>query len=141
MSDMISGGFSAREAAAATGGHWTADPGELFFPGVFTDTRQAGEGRLFLALAGEKFDAHDFLDAAIAAGSGALCVAERKREKIPANCPIPVLLTEDPLRAYQALARMHRMRFPALRLAAVTGSVGKTSVKEMLRAIFFCRRR
>lgn len=136
MSDMVSGGFSAREAAAATGGHWTADPGELFFPGVFTDTRQAGEGRLFLALAGEKFDAHDFLDAAIAAGSGALCVAERKREKIPADCPIPVLLTEDPLRAYQALARMHRMRFPALRLAAVTGSVGKTSVKEMLRAIF-----
>ena len=136
MSEMTFGGFSAQELAGATGGRWTVVPGELRIDGVFTDTRQEGAGRLFIALAGEKFDAHDFLDAAIAAGSAALCIAERKREKVPAGCPIPVLLTEDPLRAYQAIARMYRMRFPALKLAAVTGSVGKTSVKEMLRAIF-----
>lgn len=136
MSDMVWNGFSAQELAEATGGRWVTDPGELRVDGVFTDTRQAGNGRLFIALAGEKFDAHDFLGAAIAAGSGALCIAERKLGKVPADCPIPVLLTDDPLRAYQAIARMYRKRFPELLLAAVTGSVGKTSVKEMLRAIF-----
>lgn len=135
MSDVTSG-FGAAELAAATGGCWAADPGALRVDGVFTDTRQDGRGRLFVALAGENFDAHDFLDAALAAGSAALCIAESKRERIPAGCPVPVLLTEDPLRAYQAVGRMHRERFPELKLAAVTGSVGKTSVKEMLRAIF-----
>lgn len=136
MSEMTFSGFTAGELAGATGGRWTADPGELRFSGVYTDTRQPGAGRLFIALAGEKFDAHDFLGAAVASGCGALCIAEQKRGKIPAGCPVPVLLVDEPLRAYQAIARAYRMRFPALKLAAVTGSVGKTSVKEMLRAIF-----
>lgn len=136
MSEMAFCGFSARELAEATGGRWAADPGEFRAEGVYTDTRQEGAGRLFVALSGENFDAHDFLGAAIASGCGALCVAERKREKIPAGCPVPVLLTEEPLRAYQAIARVYRMRFSALTLTAVTGSVGKTSVKEMLRAVF-----
>lgn len=51
-------------------------------------------------------------------------------------CPVPVLAVADPLWSYQGIARLHRRRFPELTVAAVTGSVGKTSVKEMLRAIF-----
>ena len=128
--------FSAAEWSAATGGTWLLPPTPTQTFGVYTDTRQPGEGRLFLALAGESFDAHDLLDKAVSGGAGALCIARSKTAKLPPDCPLPVLLTDDPLGAYQAIANFHRCRFPHLKLAAVTGSVGKTSVKEMLRAIF-----
>ena len=100
--------------------------------GVFTDTRQSGTGKLFVALAGEKFDAHNFLDKAVSSGAAALCV--RRGAAVPEN--IPVIEVEDTLKAYQALGNHCRMSVPGLKTAAVTGSVGKTSVKEMLRAIF-----
>ena len=128
--------FSAAEWSTATGGTWMLPPSPSQTFGVYTDTRQPGEGRLFLALAGESFDAHDLLDKAVSGGAGALCIARSKTAKLPPDCPLPVLLTDDPLGAYQAIANFHRCRFPHLKLAAVTGSVGKTSVKEMLRAIF-----
>lgn len=128
--------FTARELAGATGGRWLGGLEPNAVAGVFTDTRQDGHGRLFFALSGENFDAHDFLPAAIAAGAAALCAAESKQSKLPSPPPVPVLLVEDPLRAYQQTAKLHRLRFPELTVAGVTGSVGKTSVKEMLRTIF-----
>ena len=127
--------FTGEELAAATGGRWRGTPAAEVV-GVSTDTRRAGAGMLFLALAGERFDAHDFLAAAAAAGCAALCIDASKESKLPSPCPVPVLLVDDTVRAYQDLGRFHRRRFPGLRLAAITGSVGKTSVKEMLRAIF-----
>lgn len=135
MSDHIPT-FTARELADATGGRWRDGREPAVISGVFTDTRQDGGGRLFLALSGENFDAHNFLPAAIAAGAAALCAAESKQSKLPSPSPVPVLLVDDPLRAYQKIARFHRNRFPELTVAGITGSVGKTSVKEMLRAIF-----
>ena len=134
--NIPAGLFTGAELAAATGGRWLGGTAVERVTGVCTDTRQDGSGKLFLALTGERFDAHDFLADAVASGCAALCVAESARGKVPADCPVPVLLTKDTLHAYQALGRFHRRRFPELRLAAVTGSVGKTSVKEMLRAIF-----
>ncbi len=128
--------FTARELSEATGGRWLDGIEPTAVSGIFTDTRQNGGGQLFLALSGENFDAHNFLQAAVATGAAALCIAESKREKLPSSCPVPVLLTQDPLLAYQNLANAHRNRFPELKIAGVTGSVGKTSVKEMLRAIF-----
>lgn len=128
--------FSAAEWSAATGGTWTFEPPAAQSYGVYTDTRQPGDGRLFLALCGENFDAHDMLGKAVSGGAAALCIARSKVEKLPPSCPVPVLLTDDPLAAYQAIANFHRCRFPQLKVAAVTGSVGKTSVKEMLRAVF-----
>ena len=127
--------FSAEELARGAGGRWTDGRGTAV-SGVFTDTRQDGSGRLFIALSGENFDAHDFLPAAVSAGAAALCVAESKLGRLPEPCPVPVLAVADPLRSYQGIARLHRRRFPELTVAAVTGSVGKTSVKEMLCAIF-----
>ena len=127
--------FSAEELARGAGGRWTDGRGTAV-SGVFTDTRQDGSGRLFIALSGENFDAHDFRPAAVSAGAAALCVAESKLGRLPEPCPVPVLAVADPLRSYQGIARLHRRRFPELTVAAVTGSVGKTSVKEMLRAIF-----
>ncbi|WP_176014706.1 UDP-N-acetylmuramoyl-tripeptide--D-alanyl-D-alanine ligase [Victivallis sp. Marseille-Q1083] len=135
---MTGPGFTAAELAAFTGGEWRFLPpsGDLTVSGVATDSRRDCRGRLFAALAGERFDAHDFLPAAIAAGCAALLIDRTAIGKLPVPCPCPVLLTADTLAAYQAIAAGHRNRFPSLLVAAVTGSVGKTSVKEMLRSIF-----
>ena len=133
MSEAV---FSAAEWRTATGGVWTFEPPQTAQFGVYTDTRQPGGGRLFLALAGETFDAHDMLDKAVSGGAAALCIARSKADKLPPACPLPALLVDDTLAAYQAIAHFHRCRFPGLKVAAITGSVGKTSVKEMLRAVF-----
>jgi len=130
---MADARFSAGELAEASGGRWIGVPPADSL-GLFSDTRQDGHGKLFLALSGERFDGHDFLDRAEAAGAAALCVAEAKRSKVSGK--LPLLVVDDPLLAYQRIAAFHRSRFPQLKVAAVTGSVGKTSVKEMIRAIF-----
>lgn len=126
--------FSPAELAAATGGAWRPAPPSTATLGLYSDSREAGEGGLFFAFRGETFDGHQFLAAAAANGAAAVCVAADQTASLPAA--LPALVVGDPLAAYQALARFHRQRFPLLRLAAVTGSVGKTSVKEMLRAVF-----
>ncbi|MBQ9336204.1 MAG: UDP-N-acetylmuramoyl-tripeptide--D-alanyl-D-alanine ligase [Lentisphaeria bacterium] len=101
---------------------------------VVTDTRVKAKNGLFIALAGERFDAHDFLAEAALNGSVLLCVDRNKADKVPPGAT--ALLVESPLRAYQALAGFHRARFPELRVAALTGSCGKTTTKEILRTIF-----
>ena len=123
--------FSAKELAAACGGIWnTAE--DFTVCGIETDTRRDLQNKLFVALKGERFDAHDFL--AEAAGKGAvLCVAEDRSESIPAGAK--ALIVKDTLTAYQQISRHHRLRMQNLKIAAVTGSVGKTSVKEMISAI------
>ena len=127
--------FTAEELAAASGGYWLDDRAASGSLSCYTDTRQPGAGKIFLALSGEKFDGHDFLAQAVQSGAAALCIAENAREKLPENGTVPVLVVQDTLAAYQAFARFHRMRFPELKVIAVTGSVGKTSVKEMCRAV------
>lgn len=126
--------FSPAELQNAASGRWLTAPAadKRFHP--VTDTRTDGTGGIFIALAGEKFDAHNFLDKAVESGCAALCINEDKLHLAPAD--IPVLAVKDTLQAFQQLAAFHRRRFPALKVAGVTGSVGKTSVKEMLRAIF-----
>ncbi len=128
--------FTPEELTRATGGVWWCEHAPEQALELYTDSREDGCGRLFIALAGERFDAHDFLDGAIAHRAGALMIDALKANRIEAGIPVPVLVVPDTLRAYQALAHYHRMRFPALAVAAVTGSVGKTSVKEILRSIF-----
>ncbi len=100
----------------------------------YTDSREAGKGRCFIAIRGERLDGHDFLDDALKNGAGALLVCENSG-KVPDNCPVPVFQVEDTVAAYQAAAAKKRNSFPDLKVIGVTGSVGKTSVKEMLRAI------
>lgn len=105
------------------------------FSKVVTDSRLPMDGdTVFVAIKGERFDGHDFLRGAVESGAGALLVSDRK--KVPANCKIPVFAVEDTVTAYQEIARNHRRRFKNLTVIGVTGSVGKTSVKEMLRAVF-----
>ena len=125
--------FTPAELLTATGGRFLGTP--VAVTGVFTDTREDGRGQLFVALRGERFDAHDFLDRAVAAGAAMLLIAADQAARIRPEWHCPALLVPDPLTAYQALAACHRWRFPELRVIGVTGSVGKTSVKEMLRAV------
>ncbi|MBI5503352.1 MAG: UDP-N-acetylmuramoyl-tripeptide--D-alanyl-D-alanine ligase [Deltaproteobacteria bacterium] len=98
---------------------------------VGTDSRSARAGDLFFCLKGENFDGHDFIAAAAAAGVAAV-VCEKGRAV--AGLPVAFLEVADTLRALGDLAAAHRRRFtPAI--VAVTGSNGKTTTKEMLRAI------
>jgi UDP-N-acetylmuramoyl-tripeptide--D-alanyl-D-alanine ligase len=98
--------------------------------GVATDSRDVQPGDLFVALTGERCDGHDFLDAALAAGAGALLVT-----RVPLKNPgVPVFAVPDTLEALGKLAQWWRRRC-GLRLVAVTGSNGKTTTKEMIAAV------
>ncbi len=101
---------------------------------ITTDSREVGPGSMFIALKGDKFDGHEFL--VQAAGKGAVLVCAEKSWKGAVPSGIPVLRVESTLSAFQKIAAMHRNSFPDLKAAALTGSSGKTSTKEMLRAIF-----
>ena len=98
--------------------------------GVSTDTRELATGELFVALTGEQHDGHDFLEAARDSGAVAALVSDPTR--VPTG--LPAVIVPDTLQALGALAAWHRARMNA-RVAAITGSTGKTSTKDMLGAI------
>ncbi|MET0961555.1 MAG: UDP-N-acetylmuramoyl-tripeptide--D-alanyl-D-alanine ligase [Noviherbaspirillum sp.] len=99
------------------------------FHGVATDSRAVAPGSLFVALRGERFDAHDFL-ADVAAQGAAAVVAER----LPAGCTLPALLVPDTRIALGEIGAYWRRQF-GIPVIGVTGSNGKTTVKEMIAAI------
>ncbi len=114
--------------AAVTGGRLIGPDTAL--AGVGTDTRAVRPGQLFVALRGERFDAHDFLAQAVAAGAAGVLVAAEG--KLPAG--VPAVVVADTRLALGALAGAWRAEF-ALPVIAVTGSNGKTTTKEMIAAI------
>lgn len=120
--------WSLSEIQRATGGRLCGD--DRAISGVSTDTRAVAAGQLFVALRGERFDAHDFLDQAIAAGAAALLVSDAAR--VPAGAT--ALVVDDTRIALGKLAAAWRARF-AIPVIAVTGSNGKTTTKEMIAAI------
>jgi UDP-N-acetylmuramoyl-tripeptide--D-alanyl-D-alanine ligase len=116
------------EAAAALGARTSG--ADALFTGVSTDSRSIRAGDLFVALRGERFDGHDFLRAVASAKAAATMVDAKYRGQYP----LPVLVVDDTRRALGDLARYWRARF-APALIAISGSNGKTTVKEMLAAI------
>ncbi|MEX3954386.1 UDP-N-acetylmuramoyl-tripeptide--D-alanyl-D-alanine ligase [Trinickia sp. EG282A] len=105
--------------------------GAAAFERICTDSRTAGPGDLFVALRGERFDAHDFLADVAARGVSAVLAA-----RIPSSdWNLPTIVASDTRAALADLARGWRRRFP-IPLVAVTGSNGKTTVKEMIASIF-----
>ena len=97
---------------------------------ICTDSRQITPGCLFVALQGERFDGHDFVPAALEKGAAAAVVHH------PVDAPRERLIqVDDTQRALLRMAACYRDRFPALRVAAVTGSVGKTTTKEMMACV------
>jgi UDP-N-acetylmuramoyl-tripeptide--D-alanyl-D-alanine ligase len=99
------------------------------FDGVSTDSRSVGAGNLFVALRGERFDAHDFLNDVAARGVAAV-IAER----VPEGFGVPTLLEQDARVALGENAAYWRRQF-AIPVIGVTGSNGKTTVKEMIASI------
>ncbi|MCV6636319.1 UDP-N-acetylmuramoyl-tripeptide--D-alanyl-D-alanine ligase [Candidatus Albibeggiatoa sp. nov. NOAA] len=99
------------------------------FTGCGIDTRQDLTGQLFVALRGERFDAHEFTDKAQQQGAVALVVSQ------PVSTDLPQLVVEDTKLALGQIAYFWRQQFD-IPTIAVTGSNGKTTTKEMLKAIF-----
>lgn len=123
MSDIF---WTASDAVTATGGKTHAS---WLASGVSIDTRSLQPGDLFVALQDVR-DGHEFVGAAFKAGAAAALVSR----DVP-NAGGPLLMVPDVLPALEALGIAARARSGAVRMA-VTGSVGKTSVKEMLAQIF-----
>jgi UDP-N-acetylmuramoyl-tripeptide--D-alanyl-D-alanine ligase len=121
--------WSCAELAARCGGVLSGD-GLRRVAGVSTDTRTLRDGDLFVAVPGERFDGHDFVDQALAKGAAALLLARAA----PPGCTAPVIRVADTVAALGALAAAHRADFPGP-VVAITGSNGKTTTKEMCFAI------
>jgi UDP-N-acetylmuramoyl-tripeptide--D-alanyl-D-alanine ligase len=121
--------WSQRELAEAFGAPPSAPLGAPV-AGVSIDTRTLAPGDLFFAIKGETSDGHDYVARAFTAGASACVVARDKRGEFAAQGP--VFAVDDTLRAMERLGVAARARTHA-RIVAVTGSVGKTSAKEMLR--------
>jgi len=117
--------WTAADAAKATGG---VAQGVWAASGVSIDSRSVQPGDLFTALSGPNFDGHGFVADALAGGAAAAMVA-RQPDGIGGDAPL--LTVTDTMRGLEDLGRAGRAR-AAARIAAVTGSVGKTSVKEAL---------
>jgi UDP-N-acetylmuramoyl-tripeptide--D-alanyl-D-alanine ligase len=115
--------WTADAAAAATGGRATAD---FAATGISIDTRTLEAGDLFVALAGPNFDGHRFVASAFASGAAAALVS---RDDLEAEGPVVVVA--DTMDGLRALAVVSRARTDA-KIAAITGSVGKTGTKEAL---------
>ncbi|WP_313167758.1 UDP-N-acetylmuramoyl-tripeptide--D-alanyl-D-alanine ligase [Massilia oculi] len=99
------------------------------FEGVSTDSRKVEAGALFVALVGETFDAHDFLDQVVARNVAAVVVS-----RLPEGWTLPAIVVPDTLVALGRIAHAWREQF-AIPVIGVTGSNGKTTVKEMIAAI------
>ncbi len=122
----LAGGLGLGELAAAVSGELRG--ADLRVQRLSTDTRGLAPGDLFVALRGERYDAHDFVAEAVAAGAAALLVDR------DVDVAAPVVRVDDTLRALGRLAAWWRSRFD-IPVAGVTGSNGKTTVKEMLASI------
>lgn len=126
---MIQATLQQLQAVIAGGQIHPVSAGAAAFCGLSTDSRQIEAGALFVALRGEHFDAHDFLPSVVEAGAAALIV-----ERLPQGISLPALVVPDTKQALIQIARFWRQQFD-LPVIGVTGSNGKTTVKEMIASI------
>ena len=127
--------ISITEIVSASGGTLVApssEGGAAVVRKVSTDTRNISEGSLFVALRGDRFDGHDYAMAAAEKGASCLML-----DALPEGCdslPVPVVLVEDTLLGLQRLARWYRQLLD-IQVVGITGSNGKTSVKDFTRSV------
>lgn len=120
--------WTLKQLAAWCGGTVAPEYENITVTHVTSDSRQVREGSLFVALRGENHDGHEFVENAVAQGAAAALVSRNVREGIPC------ILVEDTRKAYGGMAAGYRSLLDA-KVIGVTGSVGKTTTKEMLSAI------
>jgi UDP-N-acetylmuramoyl-tripeptide--D-alanyl-D-alanine ligase len=111
------------QIAEITGGQLSGAPAAVVTGEVVIDSRRAGPGGLFAAVAGERADGHDFASAAVAAGAVAVLATR--------PVPVPSVLVRDVPAALAALARFVVDSLPAAAIAGLTGSSGKTTTKDL----------
>jgi UDP-N-acetylmuramoyl-tripeptide--D-alanyl-D-alanine ligase len=121
--------WTPQDLVAATGGRIEGNVAQVL-TGITIDSRAAKAGEIFVAIRGERHDGHDFVAAALKAGAG-LAVVSRATEEMRAAGPL-LVVAGDPLSGLEDIGRAARARSHA-QIIGVTGSVGKTSTKEMLR--------
>jgi UDP-N-acetylmuramoyl-tripeptide--D-alanyl-D-alanine ligase len=128
------GSITAEEVARAVGGTLILGSGETSFTALGTDSRSIVAGQIFWALTGERFDGHDFAAEALRKGAAGVVIGQ-DREAIPLPPAAGAVITvSDTLRALGDLAAWWRHQHPA-RVVAITGSVGKSTTKEMAASI------
>lgn len=120
--------FSIEEVQQAVSGA-IISVGLRTFSGVSTDTRKVEEGDLFVALVGETFDGHQFIEQAFERGAAGVLVSR----EVPMQKGRTIIRTADTLLAYQNIARIYRERFDCP-FVGITGSNGKTTTKDMVAA-------
>ncbi len=121
--------WNSDQAAEATDGQM--DGGKWEASGVSIDTRSLQKGDLFVAIAGENFDGHDFVGKAAKAGAAAAIVSRQRARISGIPADFPLLIAGNTLQALDSLA-MYKRKHTQAKIIAITGSVGKTSVKNML---------
>lgn len=119
--------FKVPELLKATGGSLIAGSAAIAVKGISIDSRSVKKNEAFIAIKGERFDGHDFIDEAVK--KGATCVIVQKKAKMRGASLIKV---KDTTKALGDIARFNRNRFKHIPLIGVTGSNGKTTAKEMI---------
>ena len=125
--------MTAAEVTGVVGGTLEAE-GDIVVSAVSRDTRDLSPGALYVAIRGPRFDGHDFIQTAL--DKGAVLVLANQEAVLPPGTPC--VRVEDTIVALGALAAWHRSRFD-IPVIAVTGSVGKTSTREMIAAALSAR--
>lgn len=117
--------------ASACGGQYVGDDSlkQIEIKGAVTDSRQIQDGFLFIPVKGERVDGHDFIPSVFEKGALATLT-----EKPLENCPGPYILVESSLQALKQIAAYYRSTL-SIPMVGITGSVGKTSTKEMIASV------
>ena len=131
--------FTVADIAAATGAVLVAGSGDVPVTSVVTDSRAAGEGALFVCIPGERVDGNDFALGVAASGAAAVALTREPADDLLAaaaetGCAVLRAAEDDPTEFMLRLAGAWRQRNPQWAVVGVTGSVGKTTTKEMLAA-------
>lgn len=119
-----------KEIIDAVGGKCSSLYNNVLINEINIDSRKIKNGDLFIALEGEVYDGHDFIDKAICNGASAVIVSKTAA----ASQQVPVIQVNDTLKALGQIATFYRQKF-SQPVIAVTGSVGKTSTKDMIAAV------
>jgi len=134
-------GMPLEEVRIALGGRWRGAPPApgLEFKLASNDTRALGDGDVYVALKGARFDGHEFLKQAREAGAVAALINRSYEGELPAG--LPCIEVEDTLKSFGDIARVRRESLHQTDFVAVAGSNGKTSTREMISAVLAKRGR